>query len=104
MKPILPEEVQAKFNEKQIDPAMIDCANELLVKNWDGQAATINQKELVALYMKRVDRRYKSRQKLYDNNGVDIEDSFRRSGWSVEYDKPAYCETYDAYFTFRKNK
>jgi hypothetical protein len=31
---------------------------------------------------------------------LDIEPIYREAGWIVEYDKPAYCENYDANFTF----
>ena len=37
---------------------------------------------------------------IYDNNWLDIEDIFREAGWKVTYDKPAYNESYDAYFKF----
>lgn len=42
---------------------------------------------------------------IYDKKWMDFEPLFRDAGWKVEYDKPAYCESYEPNFTFsRKNK
>lgn len=38
------------------------------------------------------------------NSWVDFEDLYRKQGWKVVYDKPAYCETYKAYFVLSKKK
>ena len=35
---------------------------------------------------------------------MDFEDLYRKSGWSVSYDKPAYNENYDAFLIFNKRK
>lgn len=43
-----------------------------------------------------------SRQFIFDKHWLDIEDTYRKAGWNVEYDKPGYCENYDAYFVFSK--
>ena len=45
-----------------------------------------------------------TRSTLFDNNWLDIEPIYRRAGWVVEYDKPAYCEDYPATFTFKLPK
>jgi len=41
---------------------------------------------------------------IFEKNFLDFESVFRNVGWSVEYDKPGYCESYDAFFTFKKKK
>ncbi len=38
-----------------------------------------------------------------DNHWLDVEDVYREAGWVVEYDKPGYCESYEATFTFKKD-
>lgn len=40
------------------------------------------------------------RNMLFDRHWLDFEDLYRQKGWKVEYDKPAYCETYPAYWKF----
>ena len=37
---------------------------------------------------------------LYEKHYLDVEDAYRKRGWIVDYDKPAYNETYDAFFEF----
>jgi hypothetical protein len=37
---------------------------------------------------------------FYDNGWFEIEPYFERAGWEVKYDKPAFNETYEAYFAF----
>ena len=43
-----------------------------------------------------------SRNEIFDNHLLDFEDVYRDQGWSVMYDGPAYCESYDPYFLFKK--
>lgn len=45
-----------------------------------------------------------NRQVVFDNCWLDIEPVYRKVGWTVIYDKPAYCESYPANFTFKINK
>lgn len=39
---------------------------------------------------------------VYGKQYLDVEDIYRKEGWKVVYDKPAYCETYEPTFTFSK--
>ena len=41
-----------------------------------------------------------TRATIFDNNWLDIEPTYRKAGWKVIYDGPAYCENYPATFTF----
>ena len=40
------------------------------------------------------------RQDIFDNHWLDVEDLYRKNGWKVDYDKPGYNESYNAYFVF----
>lgn len=40
--------------------------------------------------------------KVYEEHWLDVEDCYRAIGWAVNYDKPAYNETYPATFEFSK--
>lgn len=37
---------------------------------------------------------------VFTKGWLNIEEIFREAGWTVYYDKPAYNESYDAYFVF----
>jgi hypothetical protein len=39
---------------------------------------------------------------IYANNWLDFEPFYEKAGWKVAYDKPAYCESYEPTFTFKK--
>lgn len=84
--------------------AVIESFNELIQKKFDGRQAVIKQKDVVEIILSKMPEGTKS-QDLIDNHWLDVEDVYRKAGWQVEFDKPAYYETYDASFTFtKKNK
>jgi hypothetical protein len=39
---------------------------------------------------------------IYSNGWLDFEPFYEKAGWKVEYDKPAYCESYEANFKFSR--
>lgn len=42
-----------------------------------------------------------SRQDIYNNKWMDVEDYYRKAGWHVEYYKPPYYDTSGAEFIFK---
>jgi len=97
-KPITPKEVQDLKNATFPDE-VIEVFNELIVENWDGHSATIKQDVAAGRIAKRMKI---TRAKVFDRSLLDIEDVFQKAGWKVDYDKPGYNETYDAFFRFTK--
>lgn len=98
VKPITPEEVVDK-KKNQMPNFVFEAFNELIAKNYSGNSATVKQDDAVALIMEKGDI---DRQSVFDRSYLDVEDIYRDAGWKVEYDKPAYCETYAATFKFSK--
>lgn len=98
-KPIKPSEV-AQHKTRTIPGPVFDAFNTLIAKHWNGTQATFKQDDVVAEIL----RRYpgSQRHELFENGYLDVEESYRAEGWLVEYDKPAYNETYAARFTFRR--
>jgi hypothetical protein len=96
--PIKPEEVV-----HTIPDFIIEAVNTLIKKKWDGKKALIKQDDILAIVSSNNEDSDKpSRRTIFDNNWLDFEDIYREVGWKVEYDKPAYNESYDAYFKFTK--
>lgn len=97
---IKPEEIREAC-AKALDSRVEQVVDELLVKHWNGREATFKQddviKELVLRHHPTLTRGIIFAEKL-----LDFEEAYRAAGWSVEYDKPAYNETYPATFTFKK--
>lgn len=96
--PIKPSDVSG-LKARQIPTAVFDAVNELIVEKWDGRSAVILQCTLV----KRIrDKDASLADKLFEHHYLDFEDVYRKEGWTVSYDRPAYCETYEPSFTFTK--
>lgn len=100
MKPITPDEVAAQ-KSKLIPDYVIKCFNDLIVKNWNGYSSTILQKHIVVEIS---DAGKVTRQFIQDQKYLDVEPIFEEAGWNVAYDKPGYCEVYEAKFIFTKKK
>lgn len=98
IRPVTPDEIQEVKNN-DIPPEIIEIFNLLIVKNWNGRSATVMQNTAMAQAVAKLDV---SRQFIFDNHWMDVEDVFRRAGWKVEYDKPGHNESYEANFTFTK--
>jgi len=98
MQPIKPQEVKARLISS-LPPEVINVFNNLIQKNFNGTEARVLQKDAVKGICEALAI---SKNQAFENKLLDVEDAFREAGWIVSYDKPAYCETYDAYFIFKK--
>lgn len=109
IKPITPDKVY-----QEIPDWVIEGANNCIKEHWLAlkRESHFTQNELIDAIQKVYDKvsgtddySYKKwRGMLFDKHYLDIEPIYEEAGWEVEYDKPAYCETYDANFTFRRKK
>lgn len=100
-KPISPDDVVVK--KKEILPKEVfEAFNELIIEGWNGYQSIVKQKEVVILIAQKLD--IESTSIIYSNHYLDIEEIYEEAGWNVEYDKPGYCESYEATFTFTKKK
>ena len=103
-KPLSPREAKDKFDENHA-PEVIQAINELLVERYSGRI-TIKQDEIIekahAILKKNGGTESMSvyRKRLFEKHKLDIEDVYRKAGWSVVYDKPGYNEGYSAFFEF----
>jgi hypothetical protein len=97
IKPI--EVVQAKTNS--LPDEVFEVFNAAIVAAWNGHVATVTQDKVshqiaTALGITRAE--------VFERHLLDVEESYRRAGWDVEYDKPGYNETYLATFRFTHGK
>jgi hypothetical protein len=102
MKPISPQEV-AQAKAKRIPEPIIRAFNDLIAKNWDGEFSVVFQVKVIELaieYFCEEKQIQVTREKIFQNNWLDIEEIYRNEGWKVIYDRPSYCENYEAYFKF----
>ena len=96
VEPIKPSEIKQTIPE-----FVIKGANECIQEHYRElkKESHFTQDELMKYVLKYAPEGI-TRRTVFDNGWLDIEPLYRRAGWEVEYDKPAYCENYPANFTF----
>lgn len=99
-KPITPAEVASQT--KELPKEVIQAFNTLIVENWDGRSAVVRQDDAVSLVLTLMPGT--TSEQIFARRWMDVERHYEDVGWSVEYDKPAYCESYPATFTFKKKR
>lgn len=94
-KPISPEDV-GLMKTATFPPEVFDSFNELIAANYVGGHAKVFQWKVKDLI--------KSKLESWEQDWLNVEDAYRNNGWKVVYEKPAYNEMFDAYFTFTAKK
>lgn len=97
VQPIAADEI-AGMRTLSMPSTVLTVFNQLIVKNFTEKSATVYQKEVVALMV----AAGLSRADIFANHWLDVEDVYRKVGWTVEYDKPGWNESYDAFFVFKQ--
>lgn len=97
-KPISPDEVS-----QEIPDVIIRCFNEMIQAKYveSNKTAMFKKDEIVAHIT--ANTTFTSSQ-LYEKHYLDVEPLYKKAGWTVTYDQPAYNESYKAYFKFTKPK
>lgn len=84
-----------------IPDAVLETFNEMIAEKFSGASAVLKQKEITErLALKG----YINRQLIFANHWLDVEVIYEQAGWTVEYEKPGYNESGEAFFTFSKGK
>lgn len=99
-KPIIPIEAVGKKKE-QLPDGVLDAFNEMIAANLINGRAIIKVEDVLTLIRRKLGV---AREYVYEKHYLDVEDIYREAGWKVEYDQPAYCESYPATFTFTAKK
>lgn len=99
MKPFTPKE--AKEN-KIFPPQVIEAVNTLISENYVKGSFNILQSEVVSKILNLFERDgiQVCSNDLFKKHWLDFEDCYRKYGWNVIFDKPAYNESYQAFWTF----
>lgn len=95
---ITPDEVR-KSRKDYIPEVIFNEINKLIVENFDGIESKVYQEDIINRVCNSETGLTSS--KIFERHYLDIEDFYKEAGWRVTYDKPAYCESYKAYFVFR---
>ena len=109
-KAISPKQVAAKKAES-FPGYVFDAFNELIAAKFTCGSATVYQKDVIALILEKANAGITdwqanegpnlTRAQIFSRGYLNVEEVYREQGWKVDYDKPAYNESYEASFEFR---
>jgi hypothetical protein len=99
IKPIGPHDLLQNFPDE-----VILAFNNLLAKRMNSYSITILQKDAVKEIIKCFKDNGKTitSDQIFKKHWLDVEPNYRAQGWKVTFDKPGYCESYEASWTFSK--
>jgi hypothetical protein len=100
VKPITPDEV-VTVKKAMLPDDVIEAWNEVIAEHWKNDGSYFSQKEIVKRLVEKLNI---SSTEVFDKSYLDVEDIYEECGWKVDYDKPAYNESYPATFEFTKPK
>jgi hypothetical protein len=96
--PVTPEQAASMQEALYPIPEIVfETINRVLAGRVHKGRATIYQDEIVELLVEAG----MDAGELFSRHWLDIESAYRAKGWDVRYDKPAYCESYRAYWVFQ---
>lgn len=99
--PISPDDI--KDPSTTIPGFVYNAFNQLIMQNFNHQTqeARIKQSEVIEYLM----RQYNiCKDEIFAKHYLDVEKAYEAQGWGVDYDKPAYNETYSPVFIFKKKQ
>lgn len=100
MKILTPEDAkQEKLTS--IPDFVYQAFNNLLVRNYDAYSITISQNEVILEILRLCHLEDFTKETIFKNRWLDVEEEYRKNGWEVEYDKPGLGESYPARFIFK---
>lgn len=100
MKAITRQEVNEALGNRVFPDFVIESFNEAILEAKLRGSTTVVQDVVMDKIISKHTHGTLTRQEIYDKHWLDVEDHYRKAGWSVTYDKPAYYENYKAYWTF----
>ena len=95
--PIRP--IGPKDAKKAIPEFVIEAVNELINEKYDCQGGSFTLRQGLVK-----DRIRSKTEQDFDYAWLDFKPLYESAGWHVYYDKPGYCEDYEAYFKFSPKK
>lgn len=103
VQPIRPEDVSL-LKQETIPDCVMNAFNEMIVARWKFDKATFTQDQILAkiLIKAEADGIKLTKDMIFDNGWLDVEEIYENIGWKVNYDKADYTTTDPSTFTFRR--
>lgn len=97
MTPITKQQLQDQIKGRILPDFVIQAFNECIYESKLKNSKVVDQEVVLDRIMKLGNV---SRQDVFKEHWLDVEDFYRNAGWTVKYDKPTFNEDYKAYFEF----
>lgn len=102
VEPLTPNELKRIACPSEVIAAFNQC----LIMKWDGKSAKITQDMAINAIIDEFgneegDPSLVTRQDVFDNKWLDIEEQFQSYGWNVRHLIPDRGETFEAFFIFK---
>ena len=95
---------EAPQKKEQLLPGfVIEAFNNVIAKNLSNGYSRFLQKEVVA-EMIRLSEDSVTVDEMFKKKYLDVEGIYRKKGWIVSFEGPAYCESFEPYFTFKEKR
>lgn len=108
VKAITPSEAKALSDSKKMEfpEFVIESFNELIVADLKNGKAKVSQKAVVERIKSNAAKQdiILDNADIYAHKYLNIEAFYESAGWKVDYDKPAYNESYDPSFYFETKR
>lgn len=103
MRPVAPSEI-GEAKGAFFPPEVIQAFNECITAHFSHSSANFTQEKVVDRITELMQVKNESfhRSMIFTRGYLNVEAYYEGVGWKVEYDRPGYCETYDANYTFTK--
>ena len=102
VEPYSPSDLSKNLS-KNYPEFVLKAVNELLASKYRGSKITLKQNEVVDKILLYAPDGY-DRHRIFDEKLLDFEKVYEMRGWDVKYDKPAYNETYEAFYIFKASE
>lgn len=98
MQAVTKQDVDAARGDRVFPEFVIQAFNDEIIAVSNGRVATVDQNKVMDRILTL--KPELTRNQIFDNKWLDVEEFYRKAGWKVEYVKPLYYETFTAYFVF----
>lgn len=92
VKPLTPDEARKAL---VLPDDVIIVVNEFLAQRYRGGTCIIKREEVMSALNTRMGL---TRTEIFERHYLDFEPLFEDYGWDIQYDAPAYNETYEAFW------
>lgn len=99
IKAITKEEVVEAVKNRDFPDFVIQAFNECIVESKIRRSSKVYQKDVVEK-IRSLNKNIKDDDIIFENNWLDVEEFYKKSGWDVSFYRHGYNETGEDYFIF----